>query len=149
MKKYLLITVLLGSSAFVMGGCSSNAANGAAIGSLVGAGIGKSTANHRDKRAVIGAVVGGAVGAAVGSEKDRAERQQTSTAPVSTSYSDSYIRHTHHYGSKSETHTHEGGNVEHSHQQQYYRSAPVVYVNDNYYYDRGRKGHRRHHRHYH
>ncbi|CAA6801220.1 MAG: Unknown protein [uncultured Thiotrichaceae bacterium] len=147
MKRYLLLTLMIGSGVIFNSGCSSNTANGAAIGSLVGAGIGKSTANHKDKRAAIGAVVGGAVGAAIGAESDRAANNTTNTTN-STSYNDASIRHTHDYGNgSSQTHAHSGGDVRHSHQQQY--SDPYVYRSDvrGYNHRNHKKRHPRKHRH--
>lgn len=149
MKRYLFLTLMIGSGVLFNSGCSSNTANGAAIGSLVGAGIGKSTANHRDKRAVIGAVVGGAVGAAIGAESDRAADNTTNTTSYN-SYNDTSVRHTHDYANgSSQTHVHTGGDVRHSHQQQY--SDPYVYrSNVRGYNDRRyKKRHPRKHRHRH
>lgn len=140
MKINVLITLLLGASTLFISGCSNNAATGAAIGSLVGAGIAKSTGNHKDERMAIGAMAGGIIGAGIGDAKDQAIRRQqgTTTTKQVVNTVRPNIKHVHHYGSESRTHSHAGGNLKHSHLPEYrdndysYRRQPSIHLGIDY-----------------
>ncbi len=144
MKKQTILLSCFTAGALLLTGCSNNAQTGALVGSLVGAGLGKATSNHRDKRAVIGGVLGGIVGSAIGAEKDRVAYNRSANYQGSANTTPYYQNGTsnktvtqntnvsHRHGNR--THTHPGGSVNHTHNNDNQTAQQVVVGQPEYIY---------------
>jgi len=68
----IVLTLALGSMAFFVTGCESDAQTGAVIGGLAGTGIGQLAGGHTEAT-LIGAAVGTGAGYMIGNESDKAK----------------------------------------------------------------------------